>query len=487
MSLASLAPTPLRAAVAALLLLSPLAHGADLLQVYHEAQGNDAQYASARFQAQAGQEALPQARSGLLPQISGSASLTRNEVDQRSPIRVERNGTSKGWSLNLTQPLFRWDRWETYKQGELQVAIADTTLAQASIDLITRVAEAYFNVLAAQDNLYLAGAQKDAISQQLEQAKRNFEVGTATITDTNEAQASYDLAVSTEIAARSALEVARATLQQITGKPAEELMGLRPGAPLPGPVPTDVNSWAQRAEDGNLQAIIASLSGQIAQRETKKARAGHLPTVDLVASRSYSSNSTASQTSTNLGGTRSDSSQIGVQVTIPLFSGGYTQSRVRETLALESKAASDYDFARRTAAQSARQYYSGVTNGLAQVAALEAAEKSALSSLESNRLGYEVGVRINIDVLNAQAQLFATRRDLQRARYDTILNGLRLKAAAGTLTEDDVVQINTLLTATSASLTALPSSTAKAAPKKAPVSPSTAPLTQPRTSGRAAG
>jgi outer membrane protein len=466
MSFALFAPTPLRAALAALLVCSPMTYGADLLQVYHEAQGNDAQYASARFQAQAGQEALPQARSALLPQISGSASISRNETEQRSPVRVERNGTSKGWSLNLTQPLFRLDRWQTYKQGELQVAIADTTLAQASIDLITRVSEAYFNVLAAQDNLYLAGTQKEAIALQLEQAKRNFEVGTTTITDTNEAQASYDLAVSTEIAARSALEIARATLQQITGKPVEELLGLRPGAPLPGPVPADVASWSQRAEDGNLQAIIASLSGQIAQYETTKARAGHLPTVDLVASRSYSSNSTASQTSTNLGGSRSDSSQIGVQVTIPLFSGGYTQSRVRETLALESKAASDYDFARRTAAQSARQYYSGVTNGLAQVAALEAAEKSALSALESNRLGYEVGVRINIDVLNAQAQLFATRRDLQRARYDTILNGLRLKAAAGTLTEEDIVQINTLLTATSSSLTALPTGPSKVTPQK---------------------
>lgn len=447
---------PLAIAVSLLALLHvPAATGADLLQVYRDAQANDAQFASARSQLLATRERLPQARAGLLPQVLGTAGVQRTMADYSSPVDVTRYFNANTWALQLTQPLFRWDRWETYKQGELATLAGEVTFQQAQLDLITRASQAYFDVLAAQDNLYLAGAQKKAIGEQLEQAKRNFEVGTATITDANDAQARYDLATATEISARSALEVARASLQQITGKPVDELMGLRPEAAIPGPMPADVNAWAAQAEQTNLQVGVAGYNLETAQRESNKARAGHLPSVDLVASYGYTN---AQGTATQLSnvGSRYNSGVVGVQLSIPIYAGGQIQSRVRETLALADKAASDLEFARRTAAQTARQTYSGVSNGLAQVKALEAAERSAQSAVESNQLGYEVGVRINIDVLNAEAQLFSTRRDLAKARYDTIMNGLRLKASTAVLSEEDVVQINTLLTSVPGTMYKLP-------------------------------
>ncbi|MBB1635713.1 TolC family outer membrane protein [Cupriavidus sp. UME77] len=437
------------------LLHLPAAHGADLLQVYRDAQANDAQFASARAQLVASQEKLPQGRSGLLPQVSGTLNATRTNVDQTVPLVSDRFINNNNWSLQLIQPLFRWDRWETYKQGELAALAGEVTFSQAQLDLITRTSQAYFDVLAAQDNLYLAGAQKKAIGEQLAQAKRNFEVGTATITDANDAQARYDLATSTEIAAQSDLEIRRANLQQITSKPVDELLGLRTAATLPGPQPPDVNTWASQAENTNPQVGLARYNLDSAQREYNKARSGHLPSVDLVASYGFVNSTGNAAQQVNIS-SRYNSAQIGVQLSVPIYTGGQIQSRVRETAALADKAASDLEFARRTAAQSARQTYSGVSNGLAQVKALEAAEHSAQSAVESNQLGYEVGVRINIDVLNAEAQLFSTRRDLAKARYDTIMNGLRLKAATGALTEDDVVQINTLLTSTPGSMYKLP-------------------------------
>lgn len=444
------------------------ASAADLLQVYRDAQANDAQFASARAQLLATREKLPQGRAGLLPQISGTVGASRTNVDQSAPIVANRFFNNNNWALQLTQPLFRWDRWETYKQGELAALAGEVSFRQAELDLITRSSQAYFDVLTAQDNLYLAGAQKKAIAEQLAQAKRNFEVGTATITDTNDAQARYDLATSTEIAAQSALEVARANLQQITGKPVDELLGLRPEAAIPGPQPADVNAWAAQAEATNPQVGLAGYNMETAQREANKAKSGHLPSVDLVASYGFT-NSTGLATQQVNVASRNNNGQIGVQLTLPIYSGGQIQSRVRETLALADKAASDLEFARRTAAQSARQSYSGVSNGIAQVKALEAAEHSAQSAVESNQLGYEVGVRINIDVLNAEAQLFQTRANLAKARYDTIMNGLRLKASTGVLQEDDVVQINTLLTSSPGALYKLPAPAQASA--KAPASP----------------
>jgi outer membrane protein len=424
--------------------LSFNAHAVDLLQVYKEALANDAVYAGARATLAAGSERITQGRAGLLPTIGVGGSYSRTDSDTVSGgLSVSRDGRSNGYSISLSQPLFRWANWEQYQQGKLSVALSEAQFAQAQQDLIVRVAQAYFDVLAAQDTLASVQAEKTAITEQLAFAKRNFEVGTATITDTHEAQARFDLSVAQEFAAESDLEIRRTALEQIIGKPVGELATLRPGLEMTGPQPAQIEQWVQSAEVQNFGVIGQQLTREIAQREISKTRAGHMPTVDLVASRSHSNQRGGTITAPT--GGESDSNAIGVQWNIPLFSGFAVTSRVREAIALEQKARADLETARRTAVQGARQSYLGVNSGLAQVRALEAAEVSSQSALESNRLGYQVGVRINIDVLNAQQQLFVTRRDLARARYDTLVNGLRLQAAAGVLEEAHVVELNGML------------------------------------------
>ncbi|HEV7619364.1 MAG TPA: TolC family outer membrane protein [Burkholderiaceae bacterium] len=425
-------------------LLSLDAHAIDLLQVYREALANDAVYASARATLSAGLERITQGRAGLLPTVGVGGNYTRFNGDLSvAGLDSSRSSTSRGYTVSLSQPLFRWANWEQYQQGKLSVAASEAQFAQAEQDLIVRVSQAYFDVLSAQDVLASVQAQKTAITEQLASAKRNFEVGTATITDTHEAQARFDLAVAQEFAALNDLEIKRTALEQIIGKPAGELASLRPGLALAEPQPAQIDKWVKSAESRNFGVLGQQFALEFAQREISKSRAGHLPTVDLVASRSHNNQNGSTFTTTT--GSLSDSSSIGVLWNIPLFAGFAVTSRVRETIALEEKARADLENARRTAIQTARQAYLGVNSGLSQVKALEAAEVSSQSALESNRLGYQVGVRINIDVLNAQQQLFSTRRDLAKARYDTLVNGLRLKSAAGVLKEEDVVEVNALL------------------------------------------
>jgi outer membrane protein len=348
--------------------------------------------------------------------------------------------TQKQYTVQLSQPLFRWDRWETYQQSKLQQAIAEAQFAQAQQDLITRVAQAYFDLLAAQDTLASTRAQKEAVTEQLASAKRNFEVGTQTITDTHEAQAAYDLVISQEIAAVNDLENKKTALQAIIGTPPAALATLRTGVNLTAPQPLNVDQWVSAAENQNYNVSVAQLNLESAKRDISKNRAGHYPTLDLVASSQHTNLSGQTQQSG-----RTTNNAIGVSYSIPIFSGFAVTSRVRESIALEDKARNDLEANRRNAALLARQSFLGVNSGLAQVKALEAAEVSSNSALESNKLGYQVGVRINIDVLNAQRQLYQTRTDLAKARYNTILAGLKLKAAAGSLREEDLQPINALL------------------------------------------
>jgi outer membrane protein len=432
------------------------AQAADLIQVYQQALANDATYASARASLAAGQERITQGRAGLLPTIGVTGSVNRSKNESSSGVGVLSNPndptspviattgtnytTTKQYTIALQQPLFRWDRWETYQQSKLQQAIAEAQFAQAQQDLITRVAQAYFDVLAAQDTLESTRAQKVATTEQLASAKRNFEVGTQTITDTHEAQAAYDLVVSQEIAAVNDLENKKTALQAIIGAPPAALATLRAGLSLSAPQPANVDQWVSAAENQNYAVSVAQLQLESAQRDISRNRAGHYPTLDLVASSSH--NNTTGATPMPV---RQTGNAIGVQYSIPIFSGFAVTSRVRESIALEDKARNDLEANRRNAALNARQSFLGVNSGLAQVKALEAAEVSSNSALESNKLGYQVGVRINIDVLNAQRQLYQTRTDLAKARYNTILAGLKLKAAAGSLREADLQPINALL------------------------------------------
>jgi len=437
----------------------------DLLTLYRQAAFSDPVFNSAKYNYIAGKEKLWQGFSLLTPQVVATGSETKNNLTRKGETEVPLK--SRAWSVRLTQPLFNWDKWEQFRQGDLAASIAEAQYAAAEQDLVLRVTEAYFNVLNAQDTLNLSRNKKTLIKEQLEQAKRNFEVGTATITDTHEAQSRYDLVLAQELVAESDLLIKRSALEQLTGTNIGNLKSLSSQAKIeiiakerkiklknnqkPSKVNIenaiavqpnqDIQGWIKQAEDVSYTIIASKLAYEVAQKDTNRAIAGHAPSVDLIAQRGYND----SESGINLTTFKSYSSQATIQITIPLFSGGYTQSVVREKSALASKALADYENTRRSVAQATRQAYLGFTSGLAQVKAYEAAETSALSALDSNKLGYEVGVRINIDVLNAQDTLFTTRRDLAKSRYDTILNGLKLKAQAAVLSDEDLQAVNALL------------------------------------------
>lgn len=420
------------------LIVAPVAWSADLLQVYRDALANDAQYAAARATLEAGRERLPQGRSGLLPTVGLTANTTWNDGTFNG---IDRQFNTNGYTLNLSQPLFRWQNWVAYGQSELQVMQAEAQFAVAQQDLVLRVAQAYFDVLNAQENLAAFEAQKSAIGQQLELAKKSFEVGTATITDTHEAQSRYDLANAQAIAAANDIEIKMRALEAIIGKDAGVLAPLRPGAALNPPQPAAMQPWVEAAEKDNPTVRAQQAAAEVAAKEIERNRAGHLPTLDLVASSGYSK-----AASSQFGvATDTRSNTIGLQLSVPIFAGGSVMSREREAAANRDAANASLENAKRTSVLAARQAYLGVVNGLAQVKALEAAVVSSQSALDSNKLGYEVGVRINIDVLNAEQQLYATRRDLAKARLDTLLAQLRLKAASGALGEDEVGKVNALL------------------------------------------
>lgn len=416
---------------------------ADLLQVYREALGNDAQYAEARATVEAGREKLPQGLAGLLPTIGASAGTVWNDNSYRTEGQPswDKNYNTHNYNVSLTQPLFRWQNIVQYGQSKWQVVQAEANFSQATQDLILRVAQAYFDVLYAQESLAAVRANKQAIAQQLEQAKKNFEVGTATITDSQEAQSRFDLASAQEIAAENELEVRRYALRVIVGREMGELNRLRHDVNLLPPEPAVMDSWVSAAEGGSFQVQAQQAALEVAQREVERARAGHYPTLDVVAN--YGRSVGALSTSSRLE-LATDANNIGLQLNIPIYQGGMVNSKTREAIAGRAAAQASLENARRTATLNTRQSFLGVVNGLAQVLALDAALRSSISALESNKLGYEVGVRINIDVLNAEQQVYVTRRDLAKARFDTLLSQLKLKAAVGTLGEADLERINPL-------------------------------------------
>ncbi len=422
------------------------AQAVDLLETYRAAQANDPLFAAARATRQAGLEKLPQGRSLLMPNISLSANTTLNDqTTTYSGLSPFPGGAqrynSNGYSVNLVQPLFRQQNWIAYTESGLQVVQTEAQFRAAEQDLIMRVAQAYFDVLIAQDSVQLAGAQKTAIAEQLEQAKRNFEVGSATITDTHEAQARYDLTVAQEIAAQNTLEIKKRTLQQLINTMPKELKHLGKGFKLDAPQPADMEKWVDDAQSNSLQLAIAQAGAKIAEKEVARNRGGHYPTVDLVAN--YS-NSNANGGSFGVGSDNTNKS-IGVQLNMPLFQGGATQSKWREAEANRERARQELENTRRTVVLQTRQAYLGVVSGIAQVKALQQALVSGESVLEASKLGQEVGVRTNLDVLNAQQQLYSTRRDLYQAEYSYLLSQLRLKAAVGSLGEDGLAEINQAL------------------------------------------
>lgn len=422
------------------------AQAAGLLDIFRTAQANDPVFAAARAARAAGQEKLPQGRALLLPSINLNANTTFNDQTvQYHGATTFPSGTSRynshGYSVNLTQPLFRQQNWLAYTEAELQVVQSEAQFRATEQELILRVAQAYFDVLVAQDGVQLAEAQKVAIAEQLEQAKRNFDVGSATITDTHEAQARYDLTEAREIAARNELDNRQHALQQLINATPPALNHLGADFDPETPQPAEMEKWVDTALLNSPTIIIAQMGAELAEKEVARNRSGHYPTLDLVAS--YANND--ANGSTFGVGSESTSKSIGVQLNLPLFQGGATQSRWREAEANRERARQELENARRTAATQTRQAYLGVVSGIARVKALQQAVISSESVLEASKLGHEVGVRTNLDVLNAQQQLYATRRDLYQAQYDYLLGRLRLKAATGALAETDIGMIDAAL------------------------------------------
>ncbi len=418
-----------------------------LVDLYDSARTFDANYQSAKLQYNANLAKADQAKAGILPTAGLSAGATRNNLENTNPALTGLNRTFSAQTAALTasQPLYRPGNLAAYEQGLKQVDLAKAQLDTAAQDLIVRTSQAYFDVLAAQDTLAFVRAQKTAVAEQLASAKRNFEVGTSTITDTREAQARYDLVIAQEIAGENDLRVKKLALDTLVGKADSQPKGLVVPAALPALVPADVNVWVDQSVLVHPSIRLAQSNYDIADLEVKKAEAGHKPTLDLNASYNINRNPSGSATGANTLSNRSNIGTIGLAFNLPLFAGFATQNRVVETIALKDKAQVDLEGARRAVALATRTAYFGVQSGQGQVKALEAAELSSQSALDANKLGYQVGVRINIDVLNSQSQLFQTKRDLAKARYDVLVGGLKLRQANGTLTPDDLAVVNSLL------------------------------------------
>jgi outer membrane protein len=423
------------------------AHSANLGEVYRDALGYDAQYAAARAAYQAGLEKLPQGRAGLLPNVNLGGNLQWNDVNSDTP-GADASYSSNGLALSAAQPLFRTQNQVQYEQAKLQVKLAETQLKIAEQDLILRTARAYFDVLQVHDNIRFTQAQMGAITEQLASAKRNFEVGTATIIDTNEAQARFDLASSQEIAEQNNLAIRQYALEKLIGKPATGLAPLDDKAKLKAPEPRAIEDWVGRADQHNLQAETQRTAKLIADQQVEFNRAGHYPTLDAVASYNLNNN----QSVGSLGLVRTDirTAVVGLQLNLPIYQGGRVSSQVREAVANQEKSRFDLENAVREASLQARQSYLNVTIGEARVRALEQALVSSQTQLDSTKLGMQVGVRTSLDVLNAEQQVHLTQRDLAAARYSVILAGLNLKAAAGTLNAQDLAEVDQYLRAPAA-------------------------------------
>lgn len=426
--------------------LACTAQAETLGEAYRRALKQDPMFDSARYALEAAQEKLPQARAGLLPTVNAgfNASSQKGDASFSDAPYMARDARTRGWSLQLNQPLFRLANWIAYDQADAQIRQADAQFSQAQQDIVLRVAQVYFDMLVAEESLSVAETQLNAVEQQLGLAKRNFDVGVSTITDTYEAKSRFDLATSQRIAAVNDLVNKRAEYERVTGEEPIDLLELRSDVSLPKPTPADLSSWLTAAREQNPLVRVQLAAQEVAKKEIAKNRSGHAPTLDMTASygRNYSSGSLTSPADID---TRARSTQVGVQFNIPIYSGGGTESKVREAASNYYKARADWETARRQAATSAKQAFTAFDSGQSQIDALQSAVESSRSSVEANKVGYRIGTRINIDVLNAEQQLASAQRDLVKTRYETLMQGLRLKASAGLLVEQDVYQIDALM------------------------------------------
>ena len=432
------------------------AQSQSLLEMYQAAQSYDAAYQAVQAQLDATSAKTEQVQALYAPVVSLQGSLAQGWQQSKSytssyDYTTEKNETDGTLSLAFSQTLYSRINELSMTSAQRNAAVVELALATARQDLMVRVSSAYFDVLAARDSLEFVRAQKVAVSEQLAAAKRNFEVGTSTITDTREAQAKFDLVIAQEISAQNDLTVRQSQLEQLVGRKDLKPNTIRLPLRLPAVLGTD-NEWAALTEQYLPQIQSKRTELDLARLETEKARADTSPTVSLTGSLgkvfpwggyNTSNDTTGLNTFTHSRDTQSGS--VGVVVNIPLFTASTRGAKLRETLALEDKTRNDLQALTRNAQQTTRTVYYGLQSLAGQVKAYEAAEASSQSALDANRLGYEVGVRINIDVLNAQSQLYDTKAKLAKARYDVLVSNLKLRQAAGTLAESNLEEIDGLL------------------------------------------
>ena len=418
-------------------LMAPFAHPADLLEVYRMALASDPQFLQVAANKRAVLEERPQALSSLLPKINLSADINGTSSDRNNlPGALSgSNSDNKGYTLNLSQPVYHHDRYIRLQQADNSIKQADAELTAAQIDLALRASASYFDVLAALDSLSFAEAEKRSLSQQLEQAKQRFDVGLTAVTDVQEAQAGYDRAVADEISAINAIDIAREALREITGEYLLDLEGLTDAMPMLAPEPADIDSWSNTAISSNLNVVATIYAVDIARDEIKVQQSGHYPTVDLTARHSYN------DSGINVND-ENTSNSIGLQLNVPLYSGGVVSSRTRASHERLSQQLEGLEQIRRQAHRQSRESYLGVMSGISRIKALQQAVISSEVALEATRAGFEVGTRTAVDVVQSERATFQARRDLSRARYDYIINSLSLKKAAGILTVDDIERVN---------------------------------------------
>ena len=431
---------PLSLALGAALTLP--AQAQSLVALYESARAFDASYQSVKSLFDATLAKSEQARAGLLHTIAMSANASLSTIDNTLAKTKQGFYDTQSATLSASRPLYRPVNQITFDQSRRQIAVVEQQLLAAEQDLIVKVSTAYFDVLAAQDSLTFVLAQKAAVAEQLASAKRNFEVGTATITDTREAQARFDLVIAQEIAGRNDLQVKQLALDQLVGKANTAPLAVRLPLTLPPVQPGEIAPWVQKSEELHPGIQQSRLALEVAQLETRKAQAASKPTLDLNGNLNLTQNGESASSTSSY---RTTTASVGLSFTMPLFSGYAIENRLKETLSLEDKARTDLDAIKRTVAQGSRAAFYGLLSGQGQVKALEAAEASSQSALDANKLGYQVGVRINIDVLNSQSQLFDTKAKLAKARYDVLVGGLKLRQATGMLNADDLKTINALL------------------------------------------
>ena len=413
---------------------SGVANAADLLDTYRLALENDPVFLAAEHRQLAAVEVHPQARAALWPRIDLTANVARTDTNNDQSGAIDSNGAD----LTLTQSLYNRTHYISLSQADLQVGQAEAAYISARQSLLLRSAEHYFSILAAQDNREFARSEKSAIQRQLEQAERRFAVGLIAITDVKEAQAQHDLAAAREITADNQLATAREALRMLTGNYPESLRTLGEKSPLVVPEPDDIDAWVDIATDNSPPLQSARLASEIARLSIARERAAYLPNTELIGSyrRNHSDNSLSD----------SESTQLRIQVSVPLYTGGAISSRVRQASANSRLAREQLDSQRRVIVQQTRDAYRSVRASISLVGALQQALGSTQSSAEATRAGFDVGTRTTVEVLNALRETYRAQADYLSARYNYILDTLRLKQAAGVLTPEDIERVNRWLT-----------------------------------------